>query len=178
MDLQAFLSDNYTRACRYVQSYVTDKAAAEDIVSEGMLIFWRKKDSVREDAAQPFLFTILRNKALDHLRKERAHRTVSLSMDEARLRDLDLRISSLDESSVEKVFSAELTKAVREAIDALPERTRDIFKSHRFGEKTYGEIARRFGISEKGVEYHISKALQTLRKSLKDYLSCFLLLIG
>ncbi len=178
MDFQTFLSDNYARASRYVQSYVTDKAAAEDIVSEGMLIFWRKKDSVREDAALPFLFTILRNKALDHLRKERAHRRVSLSLDEDQLRDLDLRISSLNESSSEKVFSAELTKAVRAAINALPERTRDIFNFHRFGEKTYEEIARKFGISEKGVEYHISKALQALRKSLKDYLSVFLLFIG
>ena len=178
MDLQAFLSDNYARACRYVQSYVTDKAAAEDIVSEGMLVFWRKRDSVREDAAQAFLFTILRNKALDYLRKERTHRRISLSMDEAQLRDLDLRISSLDENTPEKVFSTELTRVIRESIDALPERTRDIFKSHRFGEKTYGEIARLYGISEKGVEYHICKALQTLRKSLKDYLSVWLLFFG
>lgn len=170
MDLQAFLSDNYSRAYRFVRSYVTDSDAAEDIVADGMLAFWKNRDSVREDAALSYLYTILRNKALDHLRKERAHRTVSLSDDEKALLDLDIRISSLNETTPDKVFSKEIRKIIRDTIRSLPERTRAVFEAHRFGEKTYAEIASVFSLSDKGVEYHIGKALQALRKALKDYL--------
>ena len=175
MDLQAFLSDNYDRAFRFVRSYVTDPDAAEDIVAEGMLAFWKNRQSVRDDAALAYLYTILRNKALDHLRKERVHRSVSLSGDEGALRDLDVRISSLNESTPDKVFSKEIRRIIRETIRSLPERTRAIFEAHRFGEKTYAEIASVYDLSDKGVEYHIGKALQALRKALRDYLPSFLL---
>lgn len=176
MDFQAFLSDNYGRACRFVRSYVTDDAAAEDIVAEGMLAFWKNRNSVRDDAALSYLYTILRNKALDHLRKERAHRMVSLSGDADALHDLDIRISSLNETPPEKIFSKEVSRIIRATIRALPERTRAIFEAHRFGDKSYAEIASVFDITDKGVEYHIGKALQALRTALKDYLPAFLFL--
>ena len=169
MDLQAFLKDNYSRARRFVRSYVTDADAAEDIVSEGIFAFWRKRDEVREDTAQAYLFTILRNKALDHLRKERARRTVSLSEEGQDLLDLDLRISSLNETTPDKIFSKEISRIFRETVQALPEQTREIFETHRFGEKTYAEVARIFDMTDKGVEYHIRKALKALRAALKDY---------
>ena len=174
MDLQTFLEENYSRAQRFVRSYVTDVDTAEDIVAEGMLTFWGKRDAVRDEAARSFLFTILRNKALDYLRKERAHRIVSLSSVEEDLRDLDQRIHSLDETTPEMIFSREMSKIVRETIESLPERTRLVFEAHRFGDQTYAEIATAFGMTEKGVEYHIGKALQALRTALKDYLPAFL----
>ena len=173
MDFQAFISDNYGRACRFVRSYVTDDAVAEDIVADGMLAFWKNRDSVRDDAALSYLYTILRNKALDYLRKERAHKTVSLSGGEDALHDLDIRISSLNETPPEKIFSKEVARIVRATIRSLPQRTRDIFEAHRFGEKSYAEIASVFALTDKGVEYHIGKALQALRKALKDYLPAF-----
>lgn len=170
MDLQVFLKDNYSRARRFVRSYVTDPDAAEDIVSEGILAFWRKRDELREETAQAYLFTILRNKALDHLRKERACRMVSLSAEEGQeLLDLDLRISSLNETTPDKIFSKEISRIFRETVQSLPEQTREIFETHRFGEKTYAEVARIFDMTDKGVEYHIRKALKALRVALKDY---------
>ena len=178
MDFQAFLSDNYSRAFRFVRSYVTDSDAAEDIVAEGMLSFWKNRDNVRDDAALSYLYTILRNKSLDHLRRERAHRMVSLSADGTELRDLDLRISSLNESTPDKIFSREVTRIIRETIRSLPERTRAVFEAHRFGDKTYAEIASVYDLSDKGVEYHIGKALQALRKALKDYLPSILYFIS
>ena len=45
----------------------------------------------------------------------------------------------------------------------------EIFEAHRFGEKTYAEVARIFDMTDKGVEYHIRKALKALRVALKDY---------
>ena len=40
----------------------------------------------------------------------------------------------------------------------------------RFEQKSGKEIAEELGITVKGVDYHIAKALKVLRVSLKDYL--------
>lgn len=43
----------------------------------------------------------------------------------------------------------------------------------RFGGHSVKEIAEATGLSVKGVEYHITKALKALRVALKDYLPLF-----
>lgn len=48
---------------------------------------------------------------------------------------------------------------------SLPERQRVIFEMSRNGGKTYSEIARELKISEKTVQYHISRVLKDLRNS-------------
>ena len=48
----------------------------------------------------------------------------------------------------------------------------------RFDGMTYNEIALELGISEKTVEYHISKALKILRSELGDYLPLVAILFG
>ena len=52
----------------------------------------------------------------------------------------------------------------------MPDRTREIFYKRYLEQKSYKSIAENFGISVKGVEFHISKCLNILRKKLKDYL--------
>ena len=51
----------------------------------------------------------------------------------------------------------------------MPEKTRIAFISDRLDGKSHKEIAEELGISVKGVEYHISKAVKLLRDNLKEY---------
>jgi RNA polymerase sigma-70 factor (ECF subfamily) len=178
MDLPDFISAQYARAFRFVCSYVVDETAAEDIVADGLMSFWKNRECIQEGAECSFLFTILRNKALDYLRKERSHRMVSLSQDTPESQDLDLRISSLNETTPDKVISKEIKAIFRETLEQMPERTRQIFLTHRDGNKTYEEIAAMYSMTEKGVEYHVSKALKMLRTTLKDYFPSFLFFYG
>jgi RNA polymerase sigma-70 factor (ECF subfamily) len=50
-------------------------------------------------------------------------------------------------------------------IRALPPRTRDAFLLHRFEDQTYGQIAKRLGVSVSMVEKHIAEALRQLKIS-------------
>ena len=59
---------------------------------------------------------------------------------------------------------------MRQTLYQLPEQTRQAFILSRFKDKSNREIAEALGISVKGVEYHITKALKALRVALKDYL--------
>lgn len=94
------------------------------------------------------------------------------------LSDLDLRIMALNETTEEKVFSTEINEIIKKTLDSLPRKTREIFNFNRESGKTYSEIAKIYGISEKSVAYHIGKAIKALREALNDYLPYLLLFIS
>ena len=48
----------------------------------------------------------------------------------------------------------------------------------RFEGKTNREISEMLGITEKAVEYHMTKALKALRAALKDYLPVIAIFAG
>jgi RNA polymerase sigma-70 factor (ECF subfamily) len=63
---------------------------------------------------------------------------------------------------------------MEETLASLPKTTRNIFEMSRFGNLSKKDIAKTMNMTPKGVEYHLSKALKSLRIALKDYLPAFL----
>jgi RNA polymerase sigma factor (sigma-70 family) len=73
-----------------------------------------------------------------------------------------------DDVSPERVLIArEEFEAVVKVLNALPPRTAKAFFLHRVDGLTYEAIGREMGISAKGVEYLISKAIQRLAKRMR-----------
>ena len=84
--------------------------------------------------------------------------------------EIEINISSLKGCDPSELFTSEIEEIVNDTIKTLPNRTREIFYERYLEQKPYKTIAENFGISVKGVEFHISKSLNMLRKNLKDYL--------
>ena len=153
----------YKRAFSFAKSYVHDEAVAEDIASEALIALWEKTKIVSVEEIAPLLFTILKN-------HEQVKAAAFESFADWQARELSLRISTLEACSPEDIFSNEIGRIVRQTLYQLPEQTRQAFILSRFKDKSNREIAEALGISVKGVEYHITKALKALRVALKDYL--------
>lgn len=49
-----------------------------------------------------------------------------------------------------------------QCLERMPERTREIFLAHRVAERTYADIGREFGISERVVDKHVTRAMRQL----------------
>lgn len=64
------------------------------------------------------------------------------------------------------------------AVGKLPEACRKIFIMSRFEDKKYREIAGELEISIKTVETQMSRALKSLRDSLKEYLPMVVIILG
>ena len=71
----------------------------------------------------------------------------------------------------EAIFLRELTGRLDKLISGLPPQCRKVFILSRYEYKNYREIAGELNISEKTVENHINRALQTLRTHLGDLIS-------
>ena len=162
-------------ACRYVRS----AAVAEDLVSDSFMSFWENRGRIPADAnLQAYILIIVRNKCLDWLRAQSLHAKIEQEVYELRRRVLAADIRSLQAFNPEEIFSAEVPAIVRQSLDRLPELTREVFVARRFEELSYKEIAEKYGITVRRVEFELEKAVKQLRVALKDYLPVLLMLLS
>lgn len=172
-------SDEYRRCCRqcvmFAKSYTYDTAQAECMAEEAMVILWKRmQKGERIERLMPFLFTTVRNLALNYLKHKQADIRAREGMGSDHDREIQLRLCSLNECNPSKLYQADIQEIIDDTLKHLGERTETIFRLSRFEGITNREIAAELGISEKTVEYHMSKALKELRVSLEDYLPMLL----
>lgn len=136
---------------------VKSEDIAHELLQEIFLKVWEKRDQI--DPNKPFhayLFQIAENKAYDFFRK------VS--------RDKKLQIHLLDQSpesynDVEEILiNKEYDGLLKQAIEALPPRRRQIFRLCKLDGKSYKEAAIKFGLSTSTINDHIVKATRFVRK--------------
>lgn len=167
----------YKNAFLFVKSYVHDFVAAEDIASESLILLWKILKQEQPRSVKALLLTILKNKSLNWLKHQSIKFEAGSYMQNMYTQELNIRISTLEICNPETIFTTEVNEIVQRTLITLPEQTRKIFEMSRFENKSNKEIAEIFNITVKGVDYHIAKALKSLRISLKDYLSVFYFLL-
>ncbi len=155
--------EHYAHLVRMAQSVVREPALAEEIAQEVMLELWRRRESLQvEQTFRAYLIRSTRNRALNHIRHER------IVAREAASAAIDPRTSP---SAEDEVLGVELERAVRNAIDGLPQNCREIFRLSREQGLKYAEIATALEISVKTVEKRMGQALAELRERLAPWLS-------
>jgi len=169
----------YYRKCfLFAKSYVHNVEIANDYASEAMVKLWENFQTTDDVLnIQAFLLTVVKNMSLNYLHREKMKSDVHESIFEASQREIDLRISTLESCDPDMLFSEEVRSIFEQTLASLPEQTRLVFNLSRIDDKSNKEIAQLLGITVKGVDYHVAKALKVLRVNLKDYLPSLLFLL-
>lgn len=172
--------DRYWWRCvLFAKSYTCDQSQAESMAAEAMSILWQRRAAGEQiDMTLPFLFSVIRNKALHFLRHESVRVRAHGEMSEDAVRELQFRIDTLEACDPHSLYAGDVQKILRETLDSLGKKTGRVFALSRFEGKTNREISEGLGITEKAVEYHMTKALKALRIALKDYLPVIAVIIG
>lgn len=172
-----FFTEYRQRFIRFADGYLHDLPHAEDLVIDSMMTFWKNHASLPQDTNIPaYVLTVLKNKCIDSLRHQKLHDEYTDHQKVLYTWDVGARIASLENFVPEEVFTREIETLVNKAVATLSPETRKAFLLSRREGKTNREIALLMGISEKGVEYHISKVNRLLRDTLKDYLTVSVLI--
>lgn len=154
---------------KYANFYVSNSQRAEDIVQDVFLKIWEIRAHLSvKSSLKAYLFRSVHNKCIQYLRHkevEQAHESKQAGLEEARAMN-----RLFFETGLTKLFEQDIESLVEKGILVLPEKTREIYLLSRNSFLKYSEIASRFNMTEKSVEYHISRALDILRKYLKEYL--------
>ena len=133
---------------------------AEDVVQESLIKIWNRRDQWDEiESLEGWAMTIARNMALDVLRKQDNHRTVSL--DEPTTQ----HPSPITHTPYEQMMEKERIAMVRDLMNSLPEKQRTAMQLRDFEDKSYKEIAAIMQISEDQVKINIFRARQFIKKT-------------
>ncbi len=134
---------------------------AEELVQETMLVLWRKAASFDPAKAQvsTWLFTIIRNKRIDRLRRENRP---ELTAD-------DLAIFANDESGADAAVEASDDAArLATALESLPAEQRVMMTKAFFEDKSHSDIATETGLPLGTVKSRIRLALARLKIAIKE----------
>lgn len=155
----------------YVLAISHSHYTAEEITQEIFLKLWLCRDMLdRIDNLEHYIFTIARNKTLNHLRKAA---TDSRIMDELQLKMLP-PANNVEENSL----LAEGERLVHEAIDLLSPRRRLVYQLSRRQGLNHEQIASQLQLSNNTVKNHIVEALAFIRHYLERHGAISLLLFS
>jgi RNA polymerase sigma-70 factor (ECF subfamily) len=145
----------------FATGYVKDVDVAKDIVHDGFLILWERKEQMNlAFNIKSFLTTTIRNRCLNYLRDNKKFDNTLFALEDHLARQIV--------EPPDTVVESETKERIESAINELPEKCREVFMMNRFQGKKYREVADLLGISIKTVEAQMSKALELLRKRLKS----------
>lgn len=178
-DFGTFYNTYYQRFVRYAFYYVNDRQTAEDMIHDALLYYWENKGRLPEDTdVLGYILLSVKNKCLNYLK----HLQVELEYEKKRTDlyewEITTRIQTLEEESYSEIFSKDIMKLVKDALEELPEQTREIFILNRLENKTRKEIAQMLNVSQQKIDYHINKANGHLFFRLKDYIPLLFLFLG
>lgn len=176
-NFNALFNEYYRRFIRFAIGYLKDEQMAEDFVSEAFTVYWENKADLLPETNPPaYILTIIKNKCLNHIKHLQIQQRVTVELRDHSEWVLQTKISTLEACDPDFIFSKELQEIIDNTLEKLPAKTRQIFSLSRDKGLSYKEIADKTNLSNKAVEFHISKALKHLRVSLRDFIALSTLL--
>lgn len=149
---------------RFVTNFLGDADAAQDIVQETFLrVAKRPRKLIGVSSCHNWLLKVARNLSIDHLRRLIRQRRHAGNLHEKATRE-----SEAKPSAGEKLDQSERRTRVRNEIDQLKPRLKEIMLLKIQEAKSYREMAGITGLTVTNVGYLVHQAMQTLKHRLKD----------
>lgn len=156
----------YLPLTRFAWRYVGSKAIAEELTQDLFTILWETRHKWETPGSvRSYLYKSVKNLSLNHLK----HQSVQDKYDPEWMGQYE----SPEIEFRDEVREEQIRKAIGNAIEELPPRSKMVYKLHRYDGLTYEEIADVMDISVKTVESQMTRALKTLRERLAYLLPLF-----
>lgn len=153
----------------YSSQFTTDRDEAEEIVQDFFVRFWQKHQVVQtSDSMKNYFFSAIKNRSLNFLKHKK--------IEEKYLKQLNDLSNAHLVYDTDLYIATELQEKIKNTIELLPERCREIFMMSRMGGLKNEEIAVELNLSKRTIETQISNALKVLRVELKDYVGMLVFL--
>lgn len=153
----------YWRSLFSIATWKTNsQVAAEEMVQELFLRLWENRQKNLIENPEAYLKTALRYSVIGFIKTKLANTQAELG---------EASEQATDQLADNGVGLTELSAALENALNMLPQKTRLVFQMSRFEQRSTSEIASQLGLTDRAVEYHITQSLRLLRFQLKDYLA-------
>ncbi len=136
---------------RFIVKNIKHEEDARDIVQTAFEKMWRSRESVENDKAKSYLFTVAYNQMIDHIRKNKR---------------IDLRGEFNENTKVGYQTNSNTKKVLMEALNRLNETQKSLIMLKDYEGYNYEEIGKIMNLNESQVKVYLHRA----RLALRDYL--------
>ena len=161
-----FFRQYYTSLCFFANSILHDEDEAKDLVQDCYIKLWNSHTiKERADTVKSFLYTAVRNKCLDFLRKKKVIKKSELQLIKT---NTDSDFEYFDE-----VAFAEMIRKILGHLEELPSNMQKVFKLYYIEGKKYKQIASELNSSPEAVRKQKARALKIIRQKFLLLLAFF-----
>ncbi len=172
LDMEDYFRKYYQSLCYFALNMVRDGDLCEDIVQEVFVkIITSGVEFGSELHFRQYVYAAVRNQCIDHLNELNGGRTVTLGDVE------QVEIPTADECD-RAIVRAEIIRMVRDAIDSLPPRYRQVFRMAYIDKMKSEDISEALGISLNTVKVIRQRSKVRMRELLKDFYPLLFILIN
>lgn len=138
-----------------------DKVVAEELVQNIFISLWEKRQDLQIKNLQAYLFGALKLSVINHVR--------SLVMENKYMEYQTLTYNENHQDTANLVDLHDLSSIIEEGINSLPEKTQEVFRLSRYQHQSIKDISTDLNISEKAVEYHITRSIKRIKEYIKNF---------
>jgi RNA polymerase sigma-70 factor (family 1) len=145
----------------FAYNQIGKKEEAEDLIQNLFENLWKKRQESNIRNLSTYLKVSVKYLAVAHIKS-----MINLRKYQEYLIFQEIYATTSGEDIINY---SDLQTAVENAMKKLPEKTVEVFKMSRYDRKSVKEIAAYLNLSEKAVEYHITKSLKVLKVELHSF---------
>ncbi|MBD1424017.1 sigma-70 family RNA polymerase sigma factor [Sphingobacterium arenae] len=152
----------YQSAISFTTTITKNEEVAEELYADAMMKLWFMESKLTDiKDLKLYIFILLKNSALNYLKKERKQRFVSID-------DIDRGDVPQTRSVEESLVFNELENMLAQVIDKLPSKCQIVYKLIKHEGFSYKHTAEILGLSVNTIEGHMSNALKKIGTFLKS----------
>jgi RNA polymerase sigma-70 factor (family 1) len=144
-----------------VQAKVRSKEEAEEIVQDLFVALWVKRKTLLVTNLSHYLFVAAKHRVISHIRFRLTQQKYWAYY--------KAFVPHREERTEKDVAYNELVAAIEKGLERLPDKSKKVFRLNRMEGRSITEIAKLLKLSEKAIEYHLTRSLKEMRLYLKDF---------
>jgi RNA polymerase sigma-70 factor (ECF subfamily) len=146
----------------FVKAKVSSGETAKEIVQDVFTDLWDHRDKRQIHHFAGYLFRALKYKAIDHIN--------GLITQKKYWDHYKVFIPRQSDQTQHDINYSMLVDDLEGGLSDLPEKTQMVFRLNRLQGRSLAEISKSMNLTEKAVQYHLTKSLKELKVYLKDYM--------
>jgi len=165
-DDESAFAEIYKRYCYqlFAVAYhkLKSREIAEELVQDLFESLWNRRATHQIQQLEQYLFRALRYQIINYVKSQKLRAGYELYH--------CMYQPGADTNTEDLLALADLRTALEKNVHRLPEKSRQVFQLSREDHYTVTEISARLNLSEKAIEYHLTKSLRLLRTYLREFL--------
>lgn len=153
---------HWQRVYNMVYSRINDRPVTEEMAQEIFMKLWDKRADLVIDNFSAYLYTCVKRRCINYIESKIARKK--------HWERYKVFLPLQDDSTNKTIAFNDLREALEKGLNTIPEKSKMIFRLNRFDGRSVKDIAGQMNLSEKAIQYHLTRSVKKLRLYLKEFL--------